>query len=266
MVAKYDDRTAKGWPLPHKGNRLYDDVVRLRETFTLIDQAITTIQDDFDGKQHGIETRLDSILEGATEDSEILDARVDAENEIHPNLGHHLRMLHSRILYIGEEFKGLLRQYNDLAYAQMHGEINAMEANQRRLLDIQQEEKERNHYDAVLQEQINALSFAHMDWVLSGIEAREGILEKISTINQTLIDVNQSIASLYDAMADTGVMTYKGARIAPSYEIADMLNDILAGTDDGEISVSVIPDEVKDEIANSQEIHEIIKEVFPNRS
>ena len=44
MAAKYDDRTLRGWPLPRQGNRLYDDVERLRDAITLIDETITGVE------------------------------------------------------------------------------------------------------------------------------------------------------------------------------------------------------------------------------
>ena len=113
-MVKHDDKTLRGWPLPHKDNRLLDDVERLREALTLIDTIITEIE----GEQGSLDTRLDTILEGATEDSEILDARVDAEDTVHPNLGHNIRNLHRLILWLEEslkyedsEFRGLLRQF-----------------------------------------------------------------------------------------------------------------------------------------------------------
>ena len=44
MAAKHDDRTERGWPLPAHGNRLCDDVDRLREALNLIDWSVTFVE------------------------------------------------------------------------------------------------------------------------------------------------------------------------------------------------------------------------------
>lgn len=46
MAAKYDPRTAKGWPLPYRRNRLEDDVGRITETFIAICDDIIDLQND----------------------------------------------------------------------------------------------------------------------------------------------------------------------------------------------------------------------------
>lgn len=168
MAVKYDDRTARGWPLPHRENRLYDDVERLREALGLIDEAISGVEDHegvIEDKQDSLETRLDTILEGATEESEILDAHVDAEDQVHPNLGHNVRNLHrlilglgDEIIYEGSEFRGLLRQFSDLVSAQIQGELNSLEAHERRKFEIKQETLSRFQGDSSIQHQVDFLA------------------------------------------------------------------------------------------------------------
>ncbi len=46
MSAKYDPRTAKGWPLPYRRNCLEDDVERIAKTFIAICDDIVDLQDD----------------------------------------------------------------------------------------------------------------------------------------------------------------------------------------------------------------------------
>ncbi len=46
MAAKYDPRTAKGWPLPYRRNCLEDDVGRITETFIAICDDIIDLQND----------------------------------------------------------------------------------------------------------------------------------------------------------------------------------------------------------------------------
>lgn len=56
-------------------------------------EAIDSIIEDI----HGVNERLDTIVGSATEDTEILDARVDDEGQTHANLGENLRSTQSRI-------------------------------------------------------------------------------------------------------------------------------------------------------------------------
>ena len=46
MAAKYDPRTAKGWPLPYRHNCLEDDVGRITETFIAICDEVIDLQND----------------------------------------------------------------------------------------------------------------------------------------------------------------------------------------------------------------------------
>ena len=171
-MAKYNDKTARGWPLPNKDNRLYDDVERLREALTLIDEAITGVEaheGTIEDRQDSLSTRIDTILEGATEDAEILDARVDAEDKVHPNLGHNIRNIHSGLLqavsvikYGVQEFQGLLHQFSAVAEAQIQDELNVQDANERRKAELAQEALARLLQDEDFQQQINEVSEAVM--------------------------------------------------------------------------------------------------------
>ena len=115
MYTYRDDRTNKGWPLPYGDNALYDDVERLREALNLIDANVTAVEENAStlGKaQESINTRLDVIVGQATEDMEILDARIDAKEVVHPNLGHNLRSIHSNLVDLVNDFQGLLAKYS----------------------------------------------------------------------------------------------------------------------------------------------------------
>ena len=54
--------------------------------------------DEFNQTRDRLDTRMDVIVGQATEDTEILDARVDAEYHTHPNLGENIRNIHSEVL------------------------------------------------------------------------------------------------------------------------------------------------------------------------
>ena len=102
-MPRYDDRTLRGWPLPHEDNILDDDVDRLREALTVIDASITEIEQNLQSVgdvNDFLSTRMEVIVGQATEDTEILDARVDAEGQVHQNLGHNIRSLHGGLLQV----------------------------------------------------------------------------------------------------------------------------------------------------------------------
>ena len=54
--------------------------------------------DEFNETRDKLTIRMDVIAGQATEDTEILDARIDAEYHTHPNLGHTIRSIHSAVL------------------------------------------------------------------------------------------------------------------------------------------------------------------------
>ena len=116
MAVKYDDRTLKGWPVPHKANKLIDDVERLRDTLCIIDKNITDVENhevSIENRQDFLDIRMDTIAGQATEDTEILDARVAPDGYVYPNLGHHLRDVHIALRSTIEDLSGLLRQFNE---------------------------------------------------------------------------------------------------------------------------------------------------------
>ena len=172
-MPKFDDRTLKGWPLPHKLNKLSDDADRIREALTEIDGNITEIESTLQTVSdisNLLSTRMEVIVGEATEDTEILDARVDAEGNVHPNLGHNVRAIHGGLLqviidtkYGIQEFQGLLHQFSTVAEAQIQGELNSQDAHDRRKAEIRQEVLTRLLQDDGLQKQINAVSEATLN-------------------------------------------------------------------------------------------------------
>ena len=101
-----------------------------------------------------------------------------------------------------------------------------------------------------LQEQINSVIMTMLRFALNDYEARERLREYINDI--------------YQAVADTGNLTYMGARVASTNEVGDMLADVMAGTDTGETSTSEIPEELRDKVSTSSEVSEMLAEIFPN--
>ena len=110
------------------------------------------------------------------------------------------------------------------------------------------EAQTRTDMDTILQVQINDLVAAVIKVAINDYQARERFRE--------------SIDDFYQVMADSGNMTYMGARVASSNEIGDMLSDVFSGSDDGEVYASEIPEELRDRVASSSEVSEILAEIF----
>ncbi len=211
-MAKYNDKTARGWSLPNKDNRLYDDVERLREALTLIDETITNVETHegaIEDRQDFLSTRLDTILEGATEDTEILDARVDAEGNVHSNLEHNVRNIHSVLLqavsdikYGVQEFQGLLHQFSAIAEAQIQDELNVQDANERRKAELAQEALTRLLQDEDFQQQINKVSEAVMWTAVTLHEISDRRKEELNHEEFERISSDDSLQREINALAE----------------------------------------------------------------
>ena len=69
----------------------------LTAEFESTKSAIHDTLSDFEQTTDGLAVRMDVIAGQTTEDTEILDARVDADNQVHPNLGHNIRSIQQSI-------------------------------------------------------------------------------------------------------------------------------------------------------------------------
>lgn len=79
-------------------HKLNMDFNTAKSEMTLKVAEISGLQEVLEETQSNISARFDEALEGVTEDSEVIDARVDAENTRHVNLGANIRSLHRQIL------------------------------------------------------------------------------------------------------------------------------------------------------------------------
>ena len=162
-----------------------------------IDEAVAQIASDVDSMEETVSdledttdflgTRMEVIVGQATEDTEILDARVDADGVVHQNLGSNVRNLHAKIHEVigsikegAEEFRGLLRQLDLLATAQIQGEINRVEANDRRKAEIRNEALIRLAQDDGLQRQIDTVAHALIDACITLHRACEKFRKRVS--------------------------------------------------------------------------------------
>ena len=56
----HDDRTPRGWPLPHEENYLEEDVTRLREALTAADADLTTFNSALTATTEALERKADA--------------------------------------------------------------------------------------------------------------------------------------------------------------------------------------------------------------
>ena len=118
---------------------------------------------------------------------------------------------------------------------------------------VNMENRDRHSAEELIHEQLKTLGELNIRQELELRDIRQVLKEWIAAANV-----------LYEMAAETGNLTYKGARIASGNEITSMLSDVLSGNDTGEITESEIPEELKDQVSTSEEISEVLSEVFPN--
>ena len=77
--------------------------------FNATKQEVHAGLEEFSETRDQLTTRMDVIAGQSTEDTEILDARVDADYTTHPNLGHNIRSIHQEVRDAKEEYTEGLR-------------------------------------------------------------------------------------------------------------------------------------------------------------
>lgn len=115
------------------------------------------------------------------------------------------------------------------------------------------ETSERKSTDSVLLNEIYALGELNLRQELELRELRLAFKEWVNVVNV-----------IYQTAADTGKLTYRGARIASGNEVTSMLSDVMTGNDSGEMNESEIPEELRDQITTPTEVREMLSEIFPN--
>lgn len=213
-MPSYDERTPRGLLLPFKSNTLEFDVERLRESFSLIDEALSELETQtketlteaiagIEEKQYILSDRMDVIAGQTTEDSEILDARVDAKGVTHPNVGHNVRELHTQILALAEntrqhisEFQELLQRVGELADIQEQDRQTAQDDRQAIRSEIAHEVQDRAENDYALQAQTDTLSGAIFHQALSIRQEAE----KRRKVAETLANETAQLQSQVDTL------------------------------------------------------------------
>ena len=118
--------------------------------------------DEFNETRDRLNTRMDAIVGQATEDTEILDARTDAEYRTYPNLGTNIRNIHRQLLdvkHAGEDAKSDIDEEIAGLKAADTGEqqarIQADEAHDSRLSELEDSAEKLFTKDTALQGQID---------------------------------------------------------------------------------------------------------------
>ena len=209
--------------------------------------------------------RIDQQKEKSGLDDEVLQGQINflisaiIQNAInlHKSLNRQGNALKTETEIRQSENAGILDQIHLLALSNVREALNFRQAGDIRRRETLTEIQTRSEQDESLQDQINELAETSMRQMIYDMESRQRIIAKIEEVKQT-------IESLYDDLADSGIMpmTYKGAKVARTQEVHDMLADVLAGNDDGEISESVIPEELQGEISTHEEVSEMLDEVL----
>ena len=209
--------------------------------------------------------RIDQQKEKSGLDDEVLQGQINflisaiIQNAInlHKSLNRQGNALKTETEIRQSENAGILDQIHLLALSNVREALNFRQASDIRRRETLTEIQTRSEQDESLQDQINELAETSMRQMIYDMESRQRIIAKIEEVKQT-------IESLYDDLADSGIMpmTYKGAKVARTQEVHDMLADVLAGNDDGEISESVIPEELQGEISTHEELSEMLDEVL----
>lgn len=171
----------------------------------------------------GLVTRMDVIAGQATEDTEILDARVDAQNHVHPNLGHNIRSLHSdllaertirentdielrdRIDETDENLQSLAdKQKSDYDFHQ--GEISNLQREASQLFnDISSAREASNERDDFLQEQADTLANLAVTQAIRHESDVKAIRDDLSGVHgdiSELQDKAQDLQSQSDTLND----------------------------------------------------------------
>ncbi|MBR0069096.1 MAG: hypothetical protein IJP97_01235, partial [Synergistaceae bacterium] len=118
---------------------------------------------------------------------------------------------------------------------------------------VSMENAERQSSEEYIHEQLKTLGEINIRQEFELHELRSAFREWVNVVNV-----------IYQHAADTGELTYRGAKIASGNEITSMLSDVMTGNDSGEVIKSEIPEELRDQITTPEETTEMLSEIFPN--
>lgn len=123
-----------------------------------------------------LEARQDADVTAATEDSEVIDARIDAWGNEHGSLGTNIRAGQSRLIEEIDALSASLQgQIQKLSEVRIEGLLEDVGSNERRRQEILSESESRRESDSWLQTQIQQLSEAGLKMSVMLAEIREAL-------------------------------------------------------------------------------------------
>ena len=135
--------------------------------------TLTGLEENLRTQILALTARYDADITEATEDSEVIDGRIDSWGNEHGSLGTNIRNGQLRLSDAINELSTLLQaQIQGLSEVRLEGLIEDTAAHERRRQEISQEAETRFESDSLLQEQVQELSEAclRISVMLSGIK------------------------------------------------------------------------------------------------
>ena len=186
----------------------------LTSQFAKVEKALNDGLSDFTETKKSLVARMDVIVGSATEDTEILDARVDALDVAHPNLGHNIRSLHTKILEneaasnekinnLSEELyseflssdKDLQAEINKNSEAVLQNSLNIVQEADQRRKSIETETQTRKSEDEYLQTQIDDINNSLASESSQRDEADKKLQSEINSNGVKISEVYKKIES-----------------------------------------------------------------------
>ena len=186
----------------------------LTSQFAKVEKALNDGLSDFAETKKSLVARMDVIVGSATEDTEILDARVDALDVAHPNLGHNIRSLHNKILEnetasnekiknlreeLYSEFlssdKDLQAEINKNSEAVLQNSLNIVQEADQRRKSIETETQARKSEDEYLQAKINDVNNVLASESLQRDETDKRLQSEINSNGVKISEVDKKIES-----------------------------------------------------------------------
>lgn len=153
------------------------ELEHLKQLAEIIKPKIDDLNETYLALRTQIQTlaaRQDADITAATEDSEVIDARVDAWGNEHGSLGTNIREGQLRLEEaINDGQAGTQEQIQELAETRINGLLEEVDAQERRRQEISHEAETRLESDSSLQTQIQELSEADLRMAVMVSEIRE---------------------------------------------------------------------------------------------
>lgn len=153
------------------------ELEHLKQLAEIIKPKIDDLNETYLALRTQIQTlvaRQDSNITAATEDSEVIDARIDAWGNEHGSLGTNIREGQLRLEEaINDGQAGTQEQIQELAETRINGLLEEVDAQERRRQEMSHEADTRLESDSSLQTQIQELSEADLRMAVMVSEIRE---------------------------------------------------------------------------------------------